>query len=142
MQKLKLSQATTGVLKESKMVLLFKEQFNNKKLSGKWKTFSQWRLFFCSSPYLCFSPYAFAASNPSLIYIFRPHFLEIILYKLNIYHAPYILTPCWTASCCSTGYVCACIISPNINQASLLGNSVVLTHSQHSKNNTLFPSIF
>lgn len=99
-------------------------------------------VFFYSSPYLCFSPYALAVSNPSLIYIFPPHFLEIIHYKLNIYHAAYILTPCWTAFCCSTGNLCARIISPNINQASLLGNSIFLTHRQHSKNQHIFPSIF
>lgn len=136
------SQATTRVLKESEMFFLVKEQFNNKKISGNWEMFSRWRFFFYSSPCFCFSPYAFSVSNPSLIYIFPPHFLEIIHYKLSVYQAPYTLPPCRTAFCRSTGNLCACIISPNTNQASLLGKSMFLIHSKHSINNTFFPSIF
>lgn len=80
---------------------------------------------FYSSSYLCFSLYAIALSNPSLIYIFPLHFPEMIHYKLNVYHAPYTLAPCWSQRfCCSTGNSCACIISPNINQLSLLGNGI------------------
>lgn len=80
---------------------------------------------FYSSPYICFSLYTFVLSNPSLIDIFLPHFPDMICYKLNVYHAPCTLTPCWSeAFSCSTGNLWACIISPNINQVFLLGNSM------------------
>lgn len=128
--------------KNLKCFFLLKNSSTIRKFQVTEKCFLGGDFFFYSSPCFCFSPYAFAVSNPSLIYIFPPHFLEIIHYKLSVYHAPYTLPPCRTAFCHSTGNLCACIISPNINQASLLGKSMFLIHSKHSINNTFFPSIF